>query len=408
MPVKITVALATTLLAAAVLQAHAGPAARAATDFVHQGEHGLAVDIVQRRLEVRWITREHTRGRLLVLDETGHTLQDVSTRAGRLHTVRVPLPSGPVRLQYGSRGDATDRHETRIDPAPPTLSPFALPAVDSLFVVGDTHGELERLRQLLRNAGVTDGADRWSAGRAHLVFLGDLMDRGADVNALLWFVHRLEHEAQRAGGRVHVVLGNHELMVFTSDERYVHPKELALAQLHAKSYGRLFDIRSSILGRWLASKPGMLQVGDMLMVHGGVSSDWLPYTVGTFNDTLRAFMGEDLFHNWADPTFPVTVDSAALERRNDFFWSERSVFWYRGYVQSDTLRAELDSVLSRYGVRTMVVAHTPQPTMTARYGGDLLAVHPRLPALEMMLVVREEGSEPRRMRFGLEGGATTW
>ncbi len=363
-------------------------------DLRWDGEFGLAVAQSGGRLEVRWITHEAQPGVVRALDAAGGVLQEARTRRGREHVARLRVPSGAFRLQYGSRGEG-GQHETWIHPAP-APAPVEISEVDSLFVVGDVHGEYDRLLVLLGNAGVIDDAHRWAAGRAHLVLLGDLMDRGPEVTRLLWFIYGLERQAESAGGRVHVVLGNHEIMVFTSDDRYVHSKERMLAEAHGVPYATLFDIRESVLGRWLVTKPGMLRIGDILFAHGGVSSDYLSHSVTSFGDTLRSFMSEDLFYNWADESFPVTVDSAALARRNDFFWSERSVFWDRGYVQTDTRDAELSQVLEEFGSSIMVVAHTPQPSIAARYGGRVLAIHPREPALEMLLILR---GEPERRIF---------
>src|SRR5690606_2952735 len=170
----------------------------------------------------------------------------------------------PLVLHYGGADDTTARHTTRIDPPPRHRPDVSVRAADSLFVLGDTHGELDPMTAVLRNAGEIDDALRWKAGRAHLAVLGDVTDRGADVTRALWFLYRLEREAAEAGGRVHLVLGNHELMVMLDDLRYVGRKELDVARLHGVTYDRMFDPRHTVLGRWLVSKPGLIRIGDVL------------------------------------------------------------------------------------------------------------------------------------------------
>jgi hypothetical protein len=64
-------------------------------------------------------------------------------------------------------------------------------------------------------------------------------------------------------------------------------------------------------------------------------------------------------------------------------------------------------VLRRYGAAVHVVAHTPAPFITDRYGGRLLAVHPPRPATELLLLVRD-GSGWRRYRYPLEGDPETF
>ncbi len=44
------------------------------------------------------------------------------------------------------------------------------------------------------------------------MFAGDMFDRGDQVTECLWLVYALEETAKAAGGYVHFILGNHELM----------------------------------------------------------------------------------------------------------------------------------------------------------------------------------------------------
>src|SRR5262245_16484778 len=75
--------------------------------------------------------------------------------------------------------------------------------VDRIVAVGDVHGAADKLVDILRAADVIDARQRWSGGRTHLVQLGDVVDRGPDSLKALDLLHRLEHEATSAGGRVH-------------------------------------------------------------------------------------------------------------------------------------------------------------------------------------------------------------
>jgi hypothetical protein len=266
-------------------------------------------------------------------------------------------------------------------------------------VVSDIHGELEPLIAVLRNAGVVDAERRWSGGRKHLVVLGDVFDRGPDVLGALWFLYRLEAEAQRAGGRLHLVLGNHEIMVMQGDLRYPGERDSLVAARYGVSFDQLFRPGESVLARWLTGRPAVLRIGDVLFAHGGVSTDYAEWSVEQHLDTLQAYVREELFSRWADTTFVPPMDSVTVQRRIDFFWGDRSVFWYRGYVQSDSLSDDLGRVLDRFDARLMVVGHTPLPTITQRYGGRLIDVNPSPFASEALLLVRtRDGWDRLRIR----------
>src|SRR5690348_11724373 len=81
--------------------------------------------------------------------------------------------------------------------------------VERIVAVGDVHGAYARMLEILRAAAVIDDRNRWVAGRTHLVQTGDVLDRGPDSRQALEFLRRLARDAQRQGGRVHALIGNH-------------------------------------------------------------------------------------------------------------------------------------------------------------------------------------------------------
>src|SRR5436190_1612273 len=104
-------------------------------------------------------------------------------------------------------------------------APLAAPAcqltgIDRIVAVGDVHGAYDRYVEILRTAGLLDDRLRWTGGRAHLVQLGDIVDRGPDSLKALDLLDRLEKDASRAGGAVHALLGNHEVMRMLGDLRF--------------------------------------------------------------------------------------------------------------------------------------------------------------------------------------------
>jgi len=80
-------------------------------------------------------------------------------------------------------------------------------------IVGDIHGEIDALRDLLGHLGYADDGSH-PAGR-RLVFLGDLTDRGPDSPAVVDVVQRFVE-----AGRAQCVLGNHDLNILLKDVKH--------------------------------------------------------------------------------------------------------------------------------------------------------------------------------------------
>jgi len=80
-------------------------------------------------------------------------------------------------------------------------------------IVGDVHGEIEALNDLLGHLGYANDGQH-SEGR-RLVFLGDLTDRGPDSPAVVERVKSLMD-----AGRAQCVLGNHELNILLEHKKH--------------------------------------------------------------------------------------------------------------------------------------------------------------------------------------------
>ena len=97
--------------------------------------------------------------------------------------------------------------------------------VERLVVVGDIHGDYDNYIKVLREAGIINRRGNWTGDETHLVQVGDIPDRGPDTTKIINHLQKLERQALRDGGYVHVLIGNHEFMNVTGDLRYVHPGE---------------------------------------------------------------------------------------------------------------------------------------------------------------------------------------
>jgi hypothetical protein len=108
-----------------------------------------------------------------------------------------------------------------------TVLPTVLPAVDRIIAIGDIHGDFRALLQCLRAARVIDNQRNWIGGKTVVVQLGDQIDSRCradfcevdtkgDELEILYFLDKLHKEAEKVGGAVYGLLGNHEIMNETS------------------------------------------------------------------------------------------------------------------------------------------------------------------------------------------------
>ena len=214
----------------------------------------------------------------------------------------------------------------------PLLQP-AWGATDSFRVVavGDVHGDLDALVSILQEAAIIDDQRRWSGGNATLVQTGDILDRGAQDRQVMDLLMELEKQASKGGGRVVVLLGNHEMMNIMGDLRYVAP-EVYSSFVDAKSeqrrqktyqdYVKLIKQRAQALGKpteitsefeqqwmeehppgfleyrealkpkgkygnWLRKRPAIVQIADTIFLHGGIHPDLSSLKVKELNQRIK-------------------------------------------------------------------------------------------------------------------------
>ena len=86
------------------------------------------------------------------------------------------------------------------------VSEFLTDCTKRMGVVGDVHGELDALKEVLRALGFIDSSDQWFAPEGTLVFTGDV-GHGRHLQEVFDFIHRLAAQAHRLGGRIVWTLG---------------------------------------------------------------------------------------------------------------------------------------------------------------------------------------------------------
>jgi Calcineurin-like phosphoesterase len=294
--------------------------------------------------------------------------------------------------------------------------------VARVVAVGDVHGAYDELVGLLRDAHVIDADATWSGGTTHFVSLGDLLDRGPKSREVLDLLMRLQAEAARAGGAVHVVLGNHELMNLTGDLRYLVAADYAAfaadesAPMRAAAFDRYragavagqpsdalraeFDARypvgffarqaafaaDGVYGRWLVEQPIVIVINGIAFLHAGLPTAIDNSSVAELNRQFRGGLSEllalraQLAAQGYDAAVP-RPDLQDIERRFTAamaapLFSANGPLWYRGTALCHGLVEQglVDRGLAALGVAAVVIGHTPTADRRAqqRFDGKLV------------------------------------
>lgn len=235
-------------------------------------------------------------------------------------------------------------------------------AARKIMVLGDVHGGYDSLVLFLYNNGVIDEENNWVWGKGHLVFLGDVFDRGHKVTEAFWLIYGLEREARAKGGCVHFVLGNHEIMEMTGNTSYLADKYKYLTGRTNTRYSWLFN-KKTVLGKWMRTRNTVIRINDILFVHAGISPKLAAsgLTIREINDMVRFLISHPGRHPFGWETEHLLLGSMGP-------------LWYRGYLKPAAgyrkiREQEVNHVLETYGVRRMMIGHNYVRSVTPLYGG---------------------------------------
>lgn len=246
----------------------------------------------------------------------------------------------------------------------PTVSTSTYAGVERIVVISDVHGQYELMHKLLLASGVMDTLDNWALGQGHLVVIGDNLDRGEQVLPILWLFFKLEQQALAQGGHLHLLLGNHELMVLNGDLRYLNRKYNYTAGALQTPYPQLFA-EGSVLGDWIAQHHVAVSINKQLFLHAGLSPEVLGLELSL--DELNAIFRERILRQ---PKESIDADPVLK-----LLAGEEGPLWYRGYFGDKPLKkGKFGRQLKQYDQQRIIVGHTSQKEIQTRYSGQLIVV----------------------------------
>jgi hypothetical protein len=322
--------------------------------------------------------------------------------------------------------------------APLAAGPASSPAPGRVVAVADVHGAYDEFVGILHDVGLINDQRAWAGGAATFVQTGDVVDRGARTRECLDLLMDLESQAPASGGKVIPLLGNHEVSNLIGDLRYVtraifqtfatgeseRRREQALKEYVAflakhKGHGHavaapadgdarrawtdahppgFFEHRDAFgpegkYGRWIRAHHAIVQIGDGLFVHGGISPTLEFGTVRELDERVMAdlvtfdamwkslvdagviwrymtfaeavqFASEELTFQQTEGPVGVFEARAGVVRLLGYkTWisvSAEGPLWYRGLATEpeEKLAGGLKAMLDRLGAAYIVSGHS--------------------------------------------------
>jgi hypothetical protein len=284
--------------------------------------------------------------------------------------------------------------------------PYTWTGIERVVAVADLHGDYEQFIYILAHpqVGLIDNDLRWVGGKAHLVQLGDVMDRGNPPRPRKIFdlIMRLEKEAAAAGGMVHMLLGNHEEMNITGialdypgyvlpeqfvsflpddfrkarEAEYIKTlppetrKQAEIEGLDIESDQAVYDFWKSIIDRkdpearrayvlgfndavgdWLLKKNTIVKINDVVYVHGGISETLSKWPLREINTVMRT----ELAYFQGIMRDPQRTTRAF---RPKLVYDPEGPLWFRGLAETGrAAQSEVDRILANLGAKAMVIGH---------------------------------------------------
>ncbi|WP_316738359.1 metallophosphoesterase [Pedobacter aquatilis] len=255
--------------------------------------------------------------------------------------IKTLKESDPIEVSFYHKPELNFKFKLH----PIQVQPTEFKVPDKIFALSDIEGEFEDFRNLLINNKIIDKDYNWTFGNGHMVICGDLFDRGEDVLPSIWLLYKLEEEAKKQGGYLHVILGNHDIMNMSGDLRYLSPKYIASAKLIGTDYLSQLSEKTE-LGAWLRSKNAIEKIGDRLFLHAGISPALAKKgkSLDEINSTCRKAYGKS---------------RESLSEEENFLIGSMGPFWYRGYfMQPQTEETAIDDILKTFNAKQILVGHT--------------------------------------------------
>ena len=280
--------------------------------------------------------------------------------------------------------------------------------VERIVAIGDIHGAYDNFVAVLKNAKLVDNKLRWTGGKTHLVQNGDIVDRGPHSRKAMELLMKLQDKAEEDGGRVHVLIGNHEAMNVVGIVNLVSAKEFESytnadsAQRRESTFDRYYenlrkeakargegvpirriaekDLKKKYplgyvehrhafgergkYGKWIRRLNAAVKINGIVFSHGDFGEKFSEIGIEALNQRVRQEL------------------SGEIPLEGGYTFDAEAPLQYRGLAEVNLNRvaqeaelARVDRILAKLGATRMVVGHTSTSgVIESRFGGKHISI----------------------------------
>jgi hypothetical protein len=227
---------------------------------------------------------------------------------------------------------------------------FKIP--EKLVVVGDIHADYETLIKTLQYAGLINKKLEWTGKKTHLIVIGDLVDgknrvgdwtNDSDIK-VIHFLDKLMGSASKTGGKVVILLGNHEFMNMSGNFSYSGIKG---TKEFGGENGRTKYFRGDF--KQFAKKCYLaVQYDDWIFCHAGIPPEISKkYSINDLNTLLLLYLDN-------------RMNDDIKEKFVQIISGPHGILTTREFGMDEVNCSRLTKTLSNYRANHMVVGHTVQ------------------------------------------------
>lgn len=231
------------------------------------------------------------------------------------------------------------------------------PSVKRIIALGDIHADYDALIYSLRKVKLINKRLDWKGGDTILIQIGDIVDgrcrignwRGDNDLKVINFLSHLRKQADKKGGKIIILMGNHEIMNYNGNFTYSGDNGI-------KSLGgekkRLEYFRNQFKDFMLQSYVAV-KFGDWVFCHAGIPS--------VISNTFTIPDLNILFYQYINGNLSKPIEKKFL----DIISSEVGILTNRKFGGEKVQCKKVIDTLKNLHANHMVVGHTVQDSINS-------------------------------------------